>query len=215
KEVEGQIQSAQFDVDQQRDRVAWANRMVKKNFYTASQAQAEQSRLDGFELTLRKYQIAKSVLVDHKRGQIKRTLTDLRTKLEGAKRDLETAKAQALTDETKTRSDRDAKKSTFLHEQSRYKDLIDQIQKCKVWAPRTGIVVYYIPEQARWGIGSRQSIVAQGEQVGEGQKMMQIPDLDHMLVNTKVHEALASRVHKGLRTQVRVESFPDQPLRGH
>jgi len=89
KEVEGQIQTAQSDVDQQRDRVAWANRMVKKGFYTASQAQSEQSRLDGFELTLRKYQISRAVLVDDKRGTIKRTLTDLRTKLEGAKRDLD------------------------------------------------------------------------------------------------------------------------------
>src|SRR5262249_51908842 len=98
--------------------------------------------------------------------------------------------------------------------ESRSKDIVEQIQKCKVWAPRTGIVVYYIPEQARWGVGSRQSIVAQGEQVGEGQKMMQIPDLDNMLVITKVHEALASRVHRGQRAQIKVESFPDRALRG-
>jgi len=35
-----------------------------------------------------------------------------------------------------------------------------------------------------------------------------------MLVNTKVHEALASRVHKGQRAQIKVESFPDRLLRG-
>ena len=52
------------------------------------------------------------------------------------------------------------------------------------------MVVYYVPEQARFGGGSQQSIVAQGEPVREGQKLMQIPDLKHMLVNTKVHEAL-------------------------
>src|SRR5262249_8428602 len=98
--------------------------------------------------------------------------------------------------------------------ESRSKDIVEQIQKCKVWAPRTGIVVYYIPEQARWGVGSRQSIVAQGESVGEGQKMMQIPDLDNMLVNTKVHEALASRVHKGQRAQIKVESVPHRLLPG-
>src|SRR5262249_40977036 len=98
--------------------------------------------------------------------------------------------------------------------ESRSKDIVEQIQKCKVWAPRTGIIVYVIPEQARFGMGSRQSIVAQGESVGEGQKMMQIPDLDHMLVNTKVHEALASRVHRGQKVTVKVESFPDKAMRG-
>jgi stress response protein YsnF len=43
-------------------------------------------------------------------------------------------------------------------------------------------------------MGSQQSIVAQGESVKEGQKLMRIPDLRRMLVNTKVHEALVSRI---------------------
>ncbi len=56
--------------------------------------------------------------------------------------------------------------------------------------------------------------MAQGEPVREGQKLMQIPDLKHMLVNTKVHEALVSRVHPGQPANVRVDSFPDRTLTG-
>jgi multidrug efflux pump subunit AcrA (membrane-fusion protein) len=56
------------------------------------------------------------------------------------------------------------------------------------------MVVYYVSDQSRWGSGSQQSIVAQGEPVREGQKLMRIPDLNKMLVNTRVHEALVSRV---------------------
>src|SRR5262249_20726394 len=63
---------------------------------------------------------------------------------------------------------------------------------------------------ARFGGGSQQSIVAQGEPVREGQKLMQIPDLEHMLVNTKVHEALVSKVHKGQPAKVRVDAYPDR-----
>ncbi|MBI1917479.1 MAG: HlyD family efflux transporter periplasmic adaptor subunit [Planctomycetes bacterium] len=210
KDYEGQIKDAQAKVEQQRDRLAWATRMVKKGLYTASQAQSEQLSLESLELTLGKAEEQKRVLTEYEKVQQE---TDLRNKLETAKRDLATAKAQALSDETQARSKRDTAKSTYLHELSRYKDMIEQLQKCKVWAPRTGIVVYYIPEQARWGIGGNQRIVAQGESVNEGQKMMQIPDLDHMLVNTKVHEALASRVHKGQKAVVKVQAFPDQALR--
>jgi RND family efflux transporter MFP subunit len=43
----------------------------------------------------------------------------------------------------------------------------------------------------------------------------EIPDLKHMIVNAKVHEVLASRVHKGQSALVRVESFPDQVLSAH
>src|SRR6185436_15424667 len=138
----------------------------KKGLYTASQAQSEQLSLESLELTLGKAEEQKRVLTEYEKLQQE---TDLRNKLETAKRDLATAKAQSLSDETQARSKRDTAQSTFLHEQSRYKDMIDQLQKCKVWAPRTGIVVYYIPEQARWGIGSNQRIVAQGESVNEGQ----------------------------------------------
>ncbi len=77
------------------------------------------------------------------------------------------------------------------------------------------MVVYYIPEQARFGGGSQQSIVAQGEPVREGQKLMQIPDLRHMLVNTKVHEALITKVHPGQPALIRVDSTSGQVLHGH
>src|SRR5205807_5736179 len=95
---------------------------------------------------------------------------------------------------------------------SQYQEIEGEIKKCKIYAPQEGMVVYYVPEQARFGGGSQQSIVAQGEPVREGQKLMQIPDLKHMLVNTKVHEALVSRVHRDQQATVRVDPFPDQTL---
>ena len=211
KDLQGQIKTAQSDVEQQIDRVAWANRMLKKNFQTASQAQSEQLKLEGFELTLSKAQMNMKVLMEYeKRAQE----IDLKSKLATAKAALANVKSQAVINEAKARSLLAAKKSVHAQEQNRYKDLIEQIRRCKIATPRSGIAVYYIPEQARWGVGGRQSIVAQGESVSEGQKMMQIPDLEHMLVNTKVHEALAPKVHRGQKAEIRVESFYDQPLSG-
>jgi hypothetical protein len=219
KEIEGQIKSAQSDVEQQVDRVSWAYRMLKKNFQTASQAQSEQLKLEGLELTLNKYQENMRVLKDYEKEANEK---DLRAKLNKAKSDLANVKSQAVAKEAQARSTLSAKKAVHAQEQNRYKDIVEQIRSCKIGAPADspaadpegGIVVYYIPEQARWGIGSRQSIVAQGESVSEGQKMMQIPDLKHMLVNTKVHEALAPRVHADQPAEVRVDSFNDTPLKG-
>ncbi|MFM7149811.1 MAG: efflux RND transporter periplasmic adaptor subunit, partial [Gemmataceae bacterium] len=70
----------------------------------------------------------------------------------------------------------------------------EEIKKCSITAPHPGLVVYYVSEQSRWGSGSQQSIIAQGEPVREGQKLMRIPDLNKMVVNTRVHEAMISRV---------------------
>jgi multidrug efflux pump subunit AcrA (membrane-fusion protein) len=51
-----------------------------------------------------------------------------------------------------------------------------------------------VPDQGRFGAGSQQSIVAQGENVKEGQKLLRIPNLGKMQVNVRVHEAMVSRL---------------------
>jgi multidrug resistance efflux pump len=214
KDVDGRISSAQSDMEMQRDRTAWAQRMVKKGYYTVSQAQAEQSKLEGYDFALRKVLEEKRVLTDPEYGLKKRTETDLASKVAQQERELNRIKASAVAKEVQARTDRDTKKSLYLESQSQYNDIESEIKKCKIYAPQEGMVVYYVPEQARMGGGSQQSIVAQGEPVREGQKLMQIPDLKHMLVNTKVHEALVSRVHAGQPAIVRVDSFPSQLMHG-
>jgi HlyD family secretion protein len=208
----GQIETAQSDLSQEEDREAWAYRMVKKGYQTLSQAQAETSRKESYQLTLNKQTLNLDVLVKYTKIQ---TLTQTLTDLEEAQRALERTKSQAKSKEIKDRTDREAKKSVWEQESSHHNDILDEIKKCKVYAPQDGMVVYYIPEQARFGGGSQQSIVAQGEPVREGQKLMQIPDLKHMLVNTKVHEALVTRVHPGQPALIRIDSTSGRQLHGH
>jgi multidrug resistance efflux pump len=215
KDYQGQVKVAESDVEQQRERAAWANRMVKKGYYTETQGQSEQSRLDSLDLTLKKLQEQLRVLIDPVYGERKQQETDLKNKLAVAESKLLTVKSQALAKDVTDKTDRDTKKSLYEQELTKFKDIEDEIKKCKIYAPQDGMVVYYIPEQARFGFGAQQSIVAQGEQVREGQKLMQIPDLDHMIVNAKVHEAMVSRVHTGLAASIRTDAFPDQLLRGH
>src|SRR5579871_5975008 len=96
----------------------------------------------------------------------------------------------------------------FKRQKELYDELKDQVKECKIYAPGPGIVVYSVPEQTRMGSGATQSIIAQGEPVQYGQKMMSIPDLSHMLVNVRIHEAFINH----MEVQARVESVnPDGP----
>ena len=52
KTKEGAIRTAESDVEQQRDRAAWSQRMVKKGYQTVSQAQAEQAKLESLQIAL-------------------------------------------------------------------------------------------------------------------------------------------------------------------
>ena len=68
KDVEGRIKVAESDVEQQRDRAAWAQRMLKKGYYTVSQSDSEQSKLQSYELSLAKVEEEKRVLTDRDYG---------------------------------------------------------------------------------------------------------------------------------------------------
>ena len=85
--------------------------------------------------------------------------------------------AQAKAKEVQAEADRKTKKSIYEQEQLKYEDIEEEIKKCMITAPQDGLVVYYVSEQSRYGCGSQQSIIAQGEPVREGQKLMRIPDL--------------------------------------
>lgn len=141
-----------------------------------------------------------------------------------AERTLEKTKIQTKALMTQDEALRQSKRSVFDQELSKQKEILGEITKCIVMAPQDGLVVYYVPEQVRGGGGSQQSIVAQGEPVREGQKMMQIPDLSHMLVNVRVPEAMVSYLRseedpKDKSTwqyaQVKIDAFSSKVLQGH
>jgi multidrug efflux pump subunit AcrA (membrane-fusion protein) len=194
EEIEGQVMMARSDLAMWEERASWSSRMSKpgRRYVTSTQAQADAARL-------KSAQIALSKVLEDKRVQEKftgpREVKNYQGKIDEAKRALERTNAQASAKEVTADSDRKAKRSVFVQEEAQYRDIEQEIRKCTIYAPQSGLVVYYVPEQARWGAGQQQSIVAQGESVREGQKMMQIPDLSKMLVNTRVHEAMVALVH--------------------
>ena len=193
KDALGQIENSKSDVSQQEDREAWAYRMAKKGYQTQSQAQAETLRKESYQLTLNKASLNLENIV--KTGKLK-DMDNFISTVEQAVKTL------------------DIKKAIFNRALAHYNDSREEIKKCKLSAPQDGLVVYYVPEQARMGVGASQSIIAQGEAVREGQKLMQIPDLKHMIVNTKVHEAMVRHVSKGQQALIRVDSFSGHTLHG-
>jgi RND family efflux transporter MFP subunit len=93
----------------------------------------------------------------------------------------------------------------------RVKELEEDVGHCKIVAPHDGLMVYYVPEQVRGPAGQ---VVAQGEPVRERQKLLRVCDLSKMQVQTRVHEALVSRVRDGQAALVRVDAFPGRRLTG-
>jgi multidrug resistance efflux pump len=197
------LENVNNQLAQAEDRVNYSQRMVKKEFMSPSQLQADQ-------FAYQKVKLDKKTL-DY---TYQRTVTDLQSKLDEAKRNLARVEETTRSKLNTAQKTRDSKRGVFEQEQRRCDEIRDEIRKCMVYADQTGMAIYVVPEQARFGIGGQQSVIMQGEAVREGQKMIKIPDLTKMLVTTKVHETLVRDVHVGQVATIRVDAESNRLLKG-
>jgi multidrug resistance efflux pump len=135
-------------------------------------------------------------------------------KIEQSRLNLETIKRQNKAKLATAAAELKPKETIHEQELARKKEIEGEIARCTILAPQDGLVVYFVPEQVRGGGGAQQSVVALGEPVREGQKMLQIPDLSKMLVNIKVHDSVISRVRIRQPVLVRVDAFAGRLLGG-
>jgi RND family efflux transporter MFP subunit len=164
--------------------------------------------------------VIKSVLGEGtavKKGQLLLELDDapLREQLK-AQQAVVGQKQAALTRAEKERAGAaavEAARDALAAATKRVKELEEDIAHCKIVAPHDGLLVYYVPEQARFGAGDA-GVVAQGEPVREGQKLLRVCDLSKLQVQARVHEALVSRVRVNQAARVRVDAFPGRRLSG-
>jgi HlyD family secretion protein len=109
----------------------------------------------------------------------------------------------------RAKADELAKEAAYKLEQVKLEKLRRQLDKCKLYAPTDGFVLY-ANDPARAG----QPFIEEGAAVRERQLLFRLPDLTHMRVNAKVHEAMVDRLQPGMKAQVRVDAFPDRTLTG-
>lgn len=220
KDVEGRIETSQSDYEDWKYRAAWSLRMFKKGLMSKVQADADASREKGSQIALGKVMEEQRVLYDYTR---QRTLKDLAAKKAENELNMRKVELQANSKLAQAEADMQTKDLTYQQEKARYQEIEREIAKCIVRAPQDGLVVYYVPEQVRGGGGTQQSIVAQGEPVREGQKMLQIPDLNNMEVNVRVPEAFVTFLKNPVkgdrgswqRAKIKVDAFSNRILNGH
>lgn len=98
-----------------------------------------------------------------------------------------------------------AKDESLKKEEERLARYETQLKKCKIYAPQSGLVAY--PSNKTYE-------VREGVPVIFRQKLLSIPNLDSMQVETRIHESSLDQVHSGLSVRVTVDAFPNMKYRG-
>ncbi len=86
-----------------------------------------------------------------------------------------------------------------------------QIKACRLVASQAGEVVYASQQSSR---GSQPVVIEEGAAVRERQAIVNLPDLDQMKINARIHESRISRVMIGQPVEIEVDAIPDDPYRG-
>jgi RND family efflux transporter MFP subunit len=207
----GDLKEAESNVEMWRERAAWTRRMFEKKFKTINEVEADEAKLKSAELVVRKLKDELTVMQEF---MYRRNVVDLESKVKLAEEALKRVRIQRKAKEATARSELETAKKTLEQEEAKLKDIEEQLSYCTMYAPKDGMVVYFVDERSRGGFGAQSSVIAQGEPVREGQKLIRIPDLSSMLVNTRVHEAMVSRVRPGMKVGVRVDALRDRVLKG-
>jgi multidrug efflux pump subunit AcrA (membrane-fusion protein) len=204
-DFEGKVTMATSDKSMWEERAAWSERMSRpgRQYVTTAQAEADHARLLSSGITLKNLEKQLEVLDKY---TLQKNKADYQGKIDEAKRALDRAKKEATSKELQADVTRSVAKATYEKELAKMRDYESEIAKCIITAPQSGMVVYYVDERTQRGMG-QQSIIAQGETVREGQKLMKIPNLSKMVVEAKVHEAMVPRVRADVTRRTEFTNF--------
>jgi HlyD family secretion protein len=190
-DLENKLTMAKSDLEMWSERAAWSNRMSQpgRQYVTVSQAEADDARRRSAELTLKN--LEKQLEVLNKLTREKNDI-DLRGKITDQSSNVKQYQLRLQKMREGDLAKVQTAQTVYQKQQDKLHDIEEEIANCLIRAPRDGMVVYYVEERAKWGQSG--GVIAQGEQVKEGQKLLNVPDLKHMVVNARVHESMVSRV---------------------
>ncbi|MCP4174399.1 MAG: HlyD family efflux transporter periplasmic adaptor subunit [Fuerstiella sp.] len=157
---------------------------VIKNLIALKQSQQEFNVLEKFE-----YKRESKKLEQEAKNTVGETV---RVALEG-----EAAMAQM-------EADHDARKLTMQVEEEKLERLIRQIKACRLIASQQGEVVYAGQQSRR----SEPVVIEEGATVRERQGIINLPDLDQMKIDARIHESRISRIVIGQPVEISIDALP-------
>ncbi len=184
------METCELEKDRLERNLKWSRDMEKKGFRTAFQVKGDKLAYEQSTIALSE---AKGMFA----RLVKQTGPKILKSLEANVRAIE--------------SDKLTQEASFSLEKQRLERIRRNIEHCTVTAPGDGIVVY-VNQSNRWGMAN--SNIDQGVTLRQDQPIFNLPDPKHMRVKAKINESKVSMVHTGQAVSIRVDAYPDRPLRG-
>ena len=176
--------------------------------YSANEIEAEKLGVQRLELSLEKAQSNKMILLKYTNP---RQIRKLKMGVEDAELDLERTRLEAKTQLRVAEAAEEAAKAKLEMQTEKLAEYREDEGKLLVKAERTGLVVYdtggsrYRPSEVTIEVGAR---------ITSRQQLMIIPDMDSLLVRTRVYESMINQVRPGQKAFIYLDARGDVTLTG-
>lgn len=136
---------------------------------------------------------------------------ELQQAADDSKQETKRAQKEGEAMMTQLQAEYEAAKLTYSVELDKWNLFQRQIQACRLVAPQAGEVVYASQKNSR---GSEPVVIEEGASVRERQAIINLPDVENMKIDARIHESKISRVVIDQPAEIEIDALPGQMFRG-
>jgi len=200
--------TAEGNLTRFKESCAFIRRLVQKGYKNQNDLEAEELNLNDAVFKLKSANTKLTVLETYTK---ERTLKELEANVTESGREIERIRRKGQAALAQFEAEHKSRDLTYDVESKKLDRLKTQIEACKIKATQDGQVVY---ANSRDGRSSDQVLIEVGGTVRERQPIINLPDLDSMKVNARIHESRISLVRPGLPAKIKVDAYADEEFYG-
>ncbi len=140
----------------------------------------------------------------------KRTESELKQMAKESVRETKRVQLEGEAQMAGLTADHGARDLTLQVEEEKLERLLKQITACRLIAPQGGEVVYASQSSRR----SEPVVIEEGATVRERQAVINLPDLDQMKVDARIHESRISRIQIGQPVEIFIDAVSNTTFHG-
>ena len=207
--AEAEITIATEEVQRANDKLEWSEKLAAEGYITRTELLADKLAAKRANINLDLANGSLSLLKDYTH---QRTLTQLRSDVDQAGKALDRTKRKAAADGVQAEAELKARQSEYERQQAKLAKINEQIEKCRIIAPVSGMVVYATTGRGSWR-GNAEPL-EEGQTVRERQELIHLPTTSAMMAEVKVHESSLRKVRTGMPVRITVDAMPGQVFWG-
>lgn len=209
KEAQAKITLASEELERAEEKLIWSERLHQNKYISETELQSDRLARNRQKLN---HELAVAELELLEKYTHKRQLAQLRSDVEQADMALERVKRRASADVVQAEADLLARETQFQREKQQLAKVEDQVRKCRIVAPRSGMVIY-----ATTGKGNHRGNAEpldEGQEVREREELIHLPTAGSMMAEVKVHETALQKVAVGQPVRLTVDALPGRVYTG-